>query len=452
MPGFDEGALSHIGSAIVVGLHSGGRRLGALVATRRGTREPFDQDAFVVVSELASRLAAAVDNALAHRARTEVARTLQSSLLPPKLPDIPGIAIASRYQPIGDGSMVGGDFYDVFAMANGAWGLVLGDVCGHGVLAAALTSLVRYTVRAAARMWESPSEILRFTNQAVLEQDSGERFCTILLCILRPDDAGAEVTIAAGGHHLPLHVPAGEEPRPVGHTGTALGLLDELDVVDTTLRLGRDDLLVLTTDGVLEARDAEGNVVDENFLDDLVRGHAPDGADAVAAAVERAVLAIGGGRAHDDVALLVAEVLGDRARGRRLPDSRLVAGPFHQRYPVQVESVTAARRAVAGWLGAQPIGADRVPDLLLAVTELTTNAMRAARTAVEVRCWLTDDAVMVEVTDDGRGFDPAIANDVRELDPLAERGRGLFLAGALVDECTIESGPNGTIVRCLVAR
>jgi len=452
VPGESDGPSLEIGSAIVVGLHSGGRRLGALVATRRGHREPFDQDAFIIVSELASRLAAAVDNALAHRARTEVARTLQSSLLPPKLPNVPGVTIASRYQPIGDGSMVGGDFYDVFAMPDGAWALVLGDVCGQGVLAAALTSLVRYTVRAAARMWRSPAEILRFTNEAVLDQDSSERFCTILLCVLRPDDSGAEVTIAAGGHHLPLHVPAGEAPRPVGQMGTALGLVDELDVSDTTLRLGMDDMLVLTTDGVLEARDAEGKVVGEEFLDDLVRGHAPDGAEAVAAAVERAVLAIGGGRARDDVALLVAEIVGDRPPDVRSPAPGYVAGPFTERYPVEVISVTAARRAVADWLVAQPVAAKRVPDLLLALTELVTNAVRAARSAVDVRCWLTDDAVMVEVTDDGRGFDPAIARDVRELDPMAERGRGLFLVGALVDECTIESGPNGTIVRCLVSR
>ena len=76
----------------------------------------------------------------------------------------------------------------------------------------------------------------------------------------------------------------------------------------------------------------------------------------------------------------------------------------------------------------------------------------SARTAVEVRAWLTEDAVMFEVTDDGPGFDPTVPRSTREIDPLAERGRGLFIVAALVDECTIESGPNGTIVRCYVAR
>jgi GAF domain-containing protein/anti-sigma regulatory factor (Ser/Thr protein kinase) len=454
MPGFDEGALAHIGSAVIVGLHTGGVRNGVLCATRRGSREPFDHDAFVVLSELAGRLASAIATSLAHRARSEVARTLQASLLPPRLPEIPGVVVASRYDPIGDGSLVGGDFYDVFPMADGAWALVIGDVCGQGVLAAALTSLVRYTIRAAARMWPSPSEILRFTNTAVLEQEGGERFCTVLLCVLRSEGDGADVTIAAGGHHLPLHVPAGQAPRPVGAVGTALGLIDELEVTDVTIHLSAGDLLVMTTDGVLEARDPNGDVVGEEFLDDLVRGHAPDGAEAVAGAIERAVLAIGGGRARDDVAVLIAEIVGDRERGATTepavaPDG---VGPFDERYPAAVESVTNARRAVAAWLAAQPIARDRRPDLLLAVTELATNAVRAARTAVDVRCWLTDDAVMAEVTDDGPGFDAAFPRHVRELDLLAERGRGLFLVDALVDECTIESGPNGTIVRCYITR
>lgn len=454
MPGFDEGALATVGSAVIVGLHSGGRRHGVLIATRRGSREPFDQDAFLVLSELASRLATAIDNSLAHRATAEIARTLQASLLPPRLPEIPGVVIASRYDPIGDGSLVGGDFYDVFPIAGGAWAMVIGDVSGQGVLAAALTALVRYTVRAAARMWQSPSEILRFTNTAVLEQERGERFCTVLVCVLRPRIDGAEVTISAGGHHLPLHVPARGEPRPAGRVGTALGLVDELEVSDTTVHLGPGDLLVLTTDGVLEARYPDGKVVGADFLDDLVRGHAPDGAEAVAGAIERAVLAIGGGRARDDVAVLVAEIAGDGARPDAAPSSPSAPShePFNERYPAMVESVTAARRAVAGWFGGQRLAGERVSDLLLAITELTTNAVRAARSAVDVRCWLTDDAVMAEVTDDGPGFDSAIPRHVRELDLLAERGRGLFLVDALVDECTIESGANGTIVRCFVQR
>jgi len=107
---------------------------------------------------------------------------------------------------------------------------------------------------------------------------------------------------------------------------------------------------------------------------------------------------------------------------------------------------------VRDWLIAHDLVPHRVDDLLVAMTELVTNAVRSARTAIEVRAWATPDSVWVEVIDDGAGFDPSIPHDARELDPLAERGRGLFLVAALADECTIESGPNGTTVRCAVGR
>ena len=127
------------------------------------------------------------------------------------------------------------------------------------------------------------------------------------------------------------------------------------------------------------------------------------------------------------------------------------AGPFDERYPAITASVTEARRAVAAWLQARSIGGPRVPDLLLALTELVTNAVTVASEAVEVRAWLTEDAVMTEVTDDGPGFEGTLPAG-RTIDPMVTRGRGLFLVANLVDECTIVSGPRGTIVRCLVAR
>lgn len=448
----DALAALDLSSGIVVPLRSRGQQLGVLVTTRGAGRDPFDHDAFSLITELSSRLAATIEAALAHRARAEVARTLQASLLPPHLPDIDGVRLASRYDPIGDGSLVGGDFYDVFRALD-RWVLVLGDVCGQGVPAAALTAEVRYTVRAAARMWHSPAEILRFTNDAVLDHDIGERFCTAIVAVLQPDADGVYVTLATAGHHLPLHHPSGGAPVQVGRMGTALGLVRHPEIWDEAFRLLVGDLLVLTTDGVIEARGGDdGAPVGERFLEDLVASHAGEGAEGVAGAIERAVLAVGGGRAHDDVAVVVVEAAGSAEPGERVSPAPLGAEPFDRRYPASTSSVTVARRDVAAWLEAQGTGGPRVPDLLLALTELATNAVRAARTAVEVRCWLAPDAVMLEVTDDGPGFDAGIPRSSRDLDPLAERGRGLFLVAALVDECTIESGPNGTIVRCYVAR
>ena len=429
---------------ISIPLRARGNELGVLVLTRAG-RE-FTTPDLALAAELADRMSVALDNARAHRARAEQSRTLQASLLPPRLPEIPGLTIETRYQPVGDGSLVGGDFYDVFPMGPGRWALMIGDVCGQGVVAASLTSLVRYTARAAARQASSPAEVLRFTNSILADHDLGERFCTALFAVIEPRTDGAWITLASGGHHLPLLHRAGEGAVPVGQLGSALGLLDDPHIHDTSLRLQPGDTLVLFTDGVIEAREPDGEQVRDGFLESLVEAFAEEGPSAIAGAVERAVLEIGGGRARDDMAILVVGVGPEQTRGATTDST------FDQRYPADASSVRLARGSFREWLEQHELVPKRLDDLIVAVTELVTNAVRAARTAVEVRAWTTPDSLTVEVIDDGPGFDPSIPHDARDLDPLAERGRGLFLVAALADECTIESGPNGTIVRCAVAQ
>jgi len=434
------------GRMLAVPLVARGAEVGAILLSRDESRPPFDARDIRLANDVADRIAVAVDTRRAQRAREEQAQTLQASLLPPRLPDIDGLTIDSRYQPVGDGSLVGGDFYDVFPWSPGRWGLMIGDVCGQGVVAASLTSLVRFTARAAARQWTSPADVLRFTNATLADHDLGERFCTVLLAAIEPGPTGATVTIASGGHHLPLLHRTSEGVRALGVTGSALGLLDDPAITDSTERLEPGDTLILYTDGVIEARDPSGEQVREGFLEGIVAEHAGAGASGVGAAVERAVLDLGGGRARDDMAVLVVGI------GERAAVPVTSRRTFEQRYAADPVSVTSARSGVREWLGSHALVPDRTDDLLVAITELATNAVRSARTAMEVRAWATPDFVSVEVTDDGPGFDPAVPRDARELDPLAERGRGLFLVATLADECTIESGPNGTIVRCAVAR
>lgn len=438
----DEGT----GRMIVMPLKTRGSVLGTLMLSRDSTTAPFDERTVALAADVAGRIAVAVDNGRAQRAREVQAQTLQASLLPPRLPEIEGLTIDSRYQPVGDGSLVGGDFYDVFPLGDSRWGLMIGDVCGQGVVAASLTSLVRFTARAAARQWTSPAEVLRFTNATLAEHDLGERFCTVLFGVIEPDSLGASLTLAIGGHHPPLLHRTGVGVETVGTPGSALGLMSEADITDAAVRLGPGDVLVLFTDGVIEAREPGGEQVHESFLEDLVAEHADAGPAAVGAAVERAVLDLGGGRARDDMAMLIVGV------GRSDSVQPPADGTFERRYAADIESVPVARAAMREWLETSGLLSARTDDVLVAITELTTNAVRSARTAVEVRAWTMPDTVAFEVIDDGPGFDPSIPHDARELDPLAERGRGLFLVATFADECTIESGPNGTIVRCAVAR
>ena len=244
-----------IESAMLVPMRLRDRVLGVIsfVSSESGRR--FDEQDLLLAEDLALRAAAAVENARLYETATSIAATLQSSLLPPVLPEIPAIELAAAYRPAGAGLEVGGDFYDVFNTAEDQWYAVIGDVCGKGAEAAAVTALARYTIRAAAVRRRSPSAILRWLSDAMLQQvaeDDG-RFCTIACAHVDVSRSPARVTIACGGHPLPLIVRADGTTEQVGAPGTLLGLVASPDLQDCSAELRAGDTLVLYTDGLTEA-------------------------------------------------------------------------------------------------------------------------------------------------------------------------------------------------------
>ena len=198
-----------------VPLKAGDRTIGALIArlSRSGPHAtPTTTSRWP--SRSPARAALAVENARLYAERSHIAQTLQRSLLPPALPDIEGLELAARYRAAGEQNEVGGDFYDAFRAADGVWTLVIGDVSGKGPEAAALTSLTRHTLRAAALREMNPRENLELLNEALWSQpDADGRFCTVLYARVRPRaDGGAEVTLATGGHLPPIRA-ARRRPR-----------------------------------------------------------------------------------------------------------------------------------------------------------------------------------------------------------------------------------------------
>jgi serine phosphatase RsbU (regulator of sigma subunit) len=155
-----------------------------LVSTTPG--RVFGEKDLHLAEELARRAATRIDNAGLYHERDHIAWTLQQSLLPPALPDIPGFEVAALYRPAGEGYEVGGDFYDVFETADRAWALVVGDVCGKGPEAAAITGLARHTIRAIAMHDRRPCKVLRSLNEALLGEAWTDRFCTVCYVRLRP--------------------------------------------------------------------------------------------------------------------------------------------------------------------------------------------------------------------------------------------------------------------------
>jgi PAS domain S-box-containing protein len=241
-------------SAMLVPMRLRDQVLGVISFASSDSGRRFDEQDLAIAEDLALRAAAAVENARLYETAASIAATLQSSLLPPVLPEIPSLEIAAAYRPAGAGLEVGGDFYDVFSTADDQWYAVVGDVCGKGAEAAAVTALARYTIRAAAVRRRSPSAILRWLSDAMVQQaDDNQRFCTIACAHLDLSRSPVRVTVACGGHPLPLVVHADGRTEELGVPGTLLGLVAHPELQDRTADLRAGDTLVLYTDGLTEA-------------------------------------------------------------------------------------------------------------------------------------------------------------------------------------------------------
>ncbi|MEA2686674.1 MAG: hypothetical protein QOE93_1869 [Actinomycetota bacterium] len=236
----------------------------------------------------------------------ELARALQTSLLPPRLPEVPGLDLGARYHPALAGLEVGGDFYDVFD-TGGDWAVVIGDVCGKGPEAAALTALARYTIRSVAMDLRHPAQVLRKLNDTLLHHQLDERFCTVAYGRVVPSVGGVRVSVCRGGHPPPLLVRSTGAVEAIGPDGGLIGLFPEIRLWEETTHLAPGDSLVFYTDGVTEAQRGAEQFGDSR-LEEVLRSCAGLLATEVAENVEAAVIDFGGPQPRDDLAVLVLHV------------------------------------------------------------------------------------------------------------------------------------------------
>jgi integral membrane sensor domain MASE1 len=243
----------------------------------------------------------------AEEAIEQIAGALQDSLLPSRLPEIPGIELAARFRPVGASYRVGGDFYDVFESRDGGWVVVVGDVCGKGPKAAAVTGLARYTLRTGAAQVDSPSGVLTVLNDALRRDRSPREFCTVAYARL-DDVAGAfRLTFSTGGHPLPLLLRSDGTVEHVGTHGLLLGAEADPQLVDTIVELHPRDCLLLYTDGITDAY-APAHALAPEDLESLFGSCAGSNAGEIAERIYCTVLDFSPSEPRDDIALVVLRI------------------------------------------------------------------------------------------------------------------------------------------------
>jgi PAS domain S-box-containing protein len=296
-------------SLMVMPLRARHRMLGTLTLVSSTNPKRYGATQLVVAQDVASRAALAIDNARLLQDHVYLARKLQESLLPPNIPVIPGIDLAARYHAASETIDVGGDFYDFFATGKKSWNIVVGDVSGKGPDAAVVTTLARYTIRAASMKARAPRRILAMLNEAVYSQTPPERFATVVFVRVRTDSETGprKVTIACGGHPLPLVLKADGSISEMGTPGTAVGLMERTDIKDHNAILEPGDALVLYTDGVTEARSGD-HMLGIHGLRTALAGCKGSSAVEIADRLAETTLDFQRANQRDDIAIVVIKV------------------------------------------------------------------------------------------------------------------------------------------------
>jgi PAS domain S-box-containing protein len=405
----DDGALS-------VPLRAGGELFGAVAVSGTGAGVPESQRV-ALVAHAAERAALIIRRALLLEREQHVASTLQHDLLPQSLPDLPGVSLAAHFRAGGHGIEVGGDWYDVIPLSGGRVGLVVGDVAGRGVAAAARMGQLRSVARAYALEGLSPAAFAQRMNlyHRALSPDD---LTTIVYAVIEPDRD--RMRFVNAGHPPPVLIAPGRAPTLLTGVTPPLGVSDLPVHPETAVPFPAGSALVLYTDGLVERR---GEGMDCGLRRLLAAAGSVRSVADVAKLRDRVVdSCLGPSSGDDDVTALFVRAeaaLGGSARFTLSPDG---------------ESLGALRRMLRRWLAEAGASDDDVAAVTMAANEAWENAIEHAHAfapvPISVAFERRDDDVFVTVHD--AGAPPG------ESDP--DRGRGLTLMQALMDEASFSFG------------
>ncbi|NGO47016.1 SpoIIE family protein phosphatase [Streptomyces sp. YC419] len=434
-PLIDESlAAKGLTGRITVPLQARGALLGVVAFSRSDRPEAFTADDLILAEELTAKAAVAIDNARRYSRERATALTLQRSLLLQQLPSQEAVEVASRYLPAGTGAEVGGDWFDVIPLSGARVALVVGDVVGHGLHAAASMGRLRTAVRTLADVDLPPDELLTHLDDLVIHlasdlqpaghfQPTGEFGATCLYTVYDP--VSRRFTLASAGHPLPLIISPDGTRTPVdAQPGPPLGI-GGLPFEATELELPEGSLLALYTDGLVESRELD---VDQRIAELLrVLNHAATSLDGLCDTVMDALLPE---RRTDDAALLLART--HALDPQHVADWDVVP---------DTAQVPLARKFALDQLEAWGLEeASFVTELV--VSELVTNAIRYGEPPIRLRL-IRDTSLICEVADAS-----STAPHLRRARAFDEGGRGLLLVAQLTQGWGTRHTTDGKTIWC----
>ncbi|APE25440.1 ATP-binding SpoIIE family protein phosphatase [Streptomyces venezuelae] len=415
-------------SVLLVPLHARGETLGLVQFVRHRTSAPFDDDDLLLAQEIASRAAVSIDNARRYTHERSTALALQQTLLPRNTVRHSAVETASRYLPAGSRAGVGGDWYDVIPLSGARVALVVGDVVGHGLHAAATMGRLRTAVRAFADIDLMPDELLTHLDDVVIRMqreespDEGETSATCLYAIYDP--VSRRCSLASAGHVPPTVVTPSKisEALPEVPIGPPLGL-GGLPFETAEFELPEDSLLVLHTDGLIAGRTRD---VDQGLA--TLRDVLTSAPDSLEETCDRLLAALLPGRPADDVALLVA-------RTHALDPDHVATMDL----PSDPAAVSGARRFASDVLANWELE-ELAFTTELVVSELVTNAIRYGKSPVQLRLIL-QSTLTCEVSDAS-----STAPHLRRARTFDEGGRGLLLVAQCAERWGTRHGREGKVI------
>jgi PAS domain S-box-containing protein len=410
-PNLDPSPAPHLvgNCMLVVPLVARGAVLGIAMFSRGPDRRPFSGGEAVLGEEFAARAALCVDNARLYSHERNTALMLQRALLPADSGDHTGVDVAHRYLPASDLTGVGGDWYDVIGLRGGRVAMVVGDVMGHGIRAAAVMGQLRTATRTLAALDLQPAELLHHLDELADHLGDGEMlFATCLVAVYDPSTRICRM--ARAGHIPPLMVtPDGKTQIIDLPPGVPLGVGGHT-FESRDIEFEDESLLVLCTDGLVESR-APGRDIDDG-LADLIH-EIKDATLPLEAIADTVIAGLRGDRTMDDAALVIARVRG-------IPDTATAQWTVEPELPAVARARKAVRSTLNDWGLSQ---LEETAELL--ASELVTNALLYTNGPISVRL-LRDHTLLCEVYD---------ASDevplLRPADQEDDGGRGLHLVKAL---------------------